>query len=55
MEDYVRRLCDCGYSDGFARAICMEFMRELGPEMLSEYISEIEAAMVLEYVAKIPQ
>lgn len=46
MEGYISRLCDCGYPEPFARSICCEFMRELGAEMLDEYVQEIEGALL---------
>ena len=51
MEIHVQRLCACGYPEGIARYICMEFARELGLDMLAEYVADVEAGMVRRHVA----
>ena len=51
LEIHVRRLCACGYPEGIARQICMEFARELGFDMLAEYVADVEAGRARRYVA----
>lgn len=51
LEIHVRRLCACGYPEGVARQICMEFSREVGLDMLAEYVEDVEVGMVRHYVA----
>ena len=50
-EIHVRRLCACGYPEGIARYICVEFVRELGFDMLAEYVTDVEAGRIGHYVA----
>ena len=50
-EIQVHRLCACGYPDGIAGYICMEFAREVGFDMLAEYVADVEAGRVRRYVA----
>lgn len=51
MEIHVRRLCACGYPEGIARYICMEFAREVGLDMLAEYVADVESGRIWRYVA----
>lgn len=51
LEIHVQRLCACGYPEGIARYICMEFAREVGFDMLAEYVADVEAGRIKRHVA----
>ena len=42
MEDYIKRLRLCGYSEPHAHAICHDFIREYNLNALIELIESLE-------------